>query len=105
MKTAITKFLGWFLILLGVLIAMFSERIVFPGLERLLGIETIVGKANVDYQPDGNYYFTNPGAMIRWELSVAGVGVLICLSGAWLLWRSRRGPRKISDANINKGLE
>jgi hypothetical protein len=105
MKTAITKFVGWFLILLGVLVVIFRETIVFPGLERLVGIETIVGKANVAYQPDGSYYFTNPGAMIRWELAVAGVGVLICLSGVWLLWRSRRVARKISDGSVSKAAD
>jgi hypothetical protein len=81
---------GWMLILVGVLVIVFSQKIVFPGLERLVGIETIVGKVNVVYQPDGGYLFTNPGAMIRWVLSVAAVGVLICLSGAWLLFRARK---------------
>jgi uncharacterized membrane protein len=103
MKTNGTKFVGWLLILLGVLIAIFSERIVFPGLERLVGIETIVGKSNVIYQPGGSYIFTNPGAMIRWISAVAFVGLLVCLSGALLLWRSRRGVQKISDDSVQKG--
>ena len=80
---------GWLLILVGLLVVVFSQKIVFPGLERLVGIETIVGKENVVYQPDGGYLFTKPGAMIRWVLSVAAIGVLICLSGAWLVFRAR----------------
>jgi hypothetical protein len=59
-RIATTKLLGWLLILLGALVVLFRERIVFPGLERLVGIETIVGRENVVYQPDGNYLFTNP---------------------------------------------
>ena len=34
------KLLGWILVGAGVLIAALSQQIVFPGLERLLGIET-----------------------------------------------------------------
>ena len=90
MKLTCTKAVGWFLVLVGALIVGFRERIVFPGLERLVGIETIVGKQNVVYQSDGGYLFTNPGAMLRWILSVAAVGVLICISGIWLLLRARR---------------
>jgi hypothetical protein len=63
---------------------------VFPSLERIVGIETIVGKENVVYQPDGGYFFTNPGAMARWVLSVAAVGILIFSAGVWLLIRSRK---------------
>jgi hypothetical protein len=79
---------GCLLIVLGVLVVGFSHKIVFPGLERLFGVETIVGKGNVAYQPGGGYLFTNPGTMIWWVLSVAAVGVLMCLSGAWLLFRA-----------------
>ena len=67
--------------MLGVLIAVFSKVIVFPGLELLLGIETIVGRRNVFYQPDGSYLFTNPGAALRWVASVAAVGVVIAAVG------------------------
>jgi hypothetical protein len=35
---------GGLLVLVGLLIIAFSQKIVFPGLERLVGIETIVGK-------------------------------------------------------------
>lgn len=56
--------MGLILMLAGLLIVAFSKQIVFPGLERLVGIETIVGKGNVVYQPDGSYYFTNPRRMM-----------------------------------------
>jgi hypothetical protein len=72
---------------LEILAVAFSNKIVFPGLERLVGIETIVGKENVVYQPDGSYYFTNPGAMMRWIFSVAAVGILIFSIGVWFLIR------------------
>jgi hypothetical protein len=84
------KLIGWLLIVFGALIAIFSERIVFPGLERLVGIETIVGSSNVQYQPDGSYYFTNPGAMIRWVASVASIGISIALTGVLVLIRSKK---------------
>jgi hypothetical protein len=90
LKATHKKAVGWFLIFVGLVVVVFSEKIVFPGLERLVGIETIVGKENVVYQPDGGYLFTNPGAMARWVFSVAAIGVLICLSGAWLLFRARK---------------
>jgi hypothetical protein len=90
MKTTNKKLFGWFLILIGVLVSVFSNKIVFPGLERLIGIETIVGKGNVSYNPDGSYYYTNPGAMLRWIASVAIIGILICLIGIWILIRARK---------------
>jgi hypothetical protein len=89
-KIITTKRMGWLLIVVGALLVIFSKWIVFPGLERLVGIETIVGRDNVFYTPDGGYYFTNPGAAIHWILSVAGIGFLILLSGCWLLFRARR---------------
>ena len=55
------------LIIAGVLIVIFSNKIVIPGLERLLGIETLVGKESVDYQPDGSYYYANPGAIMEMD--------------------------------------
>lgn len=88
MKTYITKIIGWSLLLFGVLITIFSEQIVFPGLESMIGIETIVGHDNVVYRPDGSYYYTNPAAIIRWVLLVRIVGILICLFGGWLLFRT-----------------
>ncbi|SRR6266511_6452129 len=84
------KLLGWSLVIAGVLIAVFSQQTVFPGLERLLGIETIVGRESVVYQPDGGYVFTNPGAMVRWISAVAGVGFVIAFIGAFVLFRARR---------------
>src|SRR5437016_6341845 len=84
------RLLGWALAIAGVLIAVFSQQIVFPGLERLLGIEAIVGRDSVVYQPDGGYLFTNPGAMVRWITSIAGVGLLIAFIGAFVLFRARR---------------
>jgi hypothetical protein len=84
-----TKTLAWSIIASGVLVIIFSNRIVFPGLERIVGIETIVGAQNVVYQPDGSYLFTNPSAMIRWIVSVAVVGIVISLCGVLLLLRSR----------------
>jgi hypothetical protein len=89
MKGTRARAIGWGLVLAGLLVVVFSNKIVFPGLERLLGIEAIVGRENVVYQPDGGYSFTNPGAMMRWILLVAAVGVLACASGIWLLLRTR----------------
>jgi hypothetical protein len=85
-----SRAVGWTLMCLGLLVVVFSNKIVFPGLERLVGIETIVGRENVVYQPDGGYLFTNPGAMMRWILSVAAVGIVVGASGIWLLLRARR---------------
>ena len=101
MKLTSPKIVGWLLILLGVLVVIFSEQIVFPGLERLVGIETIVGKTNVYYLPDGGYGYTNPAAMIHWIVSVRAVGVLICVSGGLLLFRARRILRRISDESVH----
>jgi len=84
--------LGWFLILLGATTIVFCQTIVFPGLERLLGIETIVGKDNVVHLPDGGYVFTNPGAMMLWISSVGIAGIVLCAIGAGLLIRlSKQG--------------
>lgn len=70
--------------ILGLLVVFFSNKIVFPWLARLIGIEAIVGKDNVVYQPDGSYYFTNPKAMLEWISSVAILGLLIHVVGIWL---------------------
>lgn len=100
MKTTQTKAVGWTLTIVGVLVFVFREQIVFPGLEHLLGIETIVGKQNVVYQADGGYLFTNPGAMVRWISSVAAIGVLICMSGIWLLFKARKNEHRSSDERV-----
>lgn len=75
---------GGLLVLVGLLVIAFSQKIVFPGLERLVGIERIVGKQNVVYQPDGTYYFTNPRAMIEWVSAVAICGFALCVAGIWI---------------------
>jgi hypothetical protein len=97
MKAARTSAMGWFLSVSGLLVVIFSYKIVFPGLEALLGIESIVGRQNVYYQPDGRYYFTNPGAMARWICSVAGIGIILCSLGVWLLIRARRAQHGSPD--------
>ena len=80
---------GRTLALTGVLVAVFSQQLVFPGLERLLGIETIVGRESVVYQPDGGYVFTNPGAIVRWIGAVVAVGLVIAFVGAFMLFTAR----------------
>lgn len=80
---------GWSLVVLGVCIVVLSQKIVFPGLEALLGIETLVGRENVIYEPDGSYIFTNPGAMVRWIASVAVIGVALACGGGWFLLLGR----------------
>lgn len=75
---------GYCLMLVGLLVMAFSKPIVFPCLERVLGIQAIVGKENVFFQPDGGYYYTNPRAAMMWILSVAIIGLAIHLVGIWL---------------------
>jgi ascorbate-specific PTS system EIIC-type component UlaA len=87
------KNIGWLLIAVGVGVVLFSQQIVFPGLERLLGIETLVGSENVVYQADGGYLFTNPGAMVRWILGMAAIGVVLIVIGAIVLRRARHLQR------------
>jgi hypothetical protein len=94
------RVLGWTLVVMGILVVVFSRTIVFPGLELTLGIETIVGSENVSYQPDGSYYYTNPGAMIRWILSVAGVGLLIVAFGVFIIFKARWERRRILDERV-----
>jgi hypothetical protein len=89
MSIAFKRTAGWLLIILGLCIVVMSQKIVFPGLEILLGIETIVGRENVIYHPGGGYMFTNPGAMMRWILSVACFGLLLAGSGGIILYRTR----------------
>ena len=81
---------AWLLVAAGICIVAFSSRIVFPGLEMVLGIEALVGKQSVVYLPDGGYIYTNPGAMTGWISGVAGVGVLILAVGIALLVRASR---------------
>jgi hypothetical protein len=84
------KSFGWFLGVAGILVAGFSKQIVFPGLERLLGIEFIVGHESIVYFPNGGYAFTNPGAMVRWIGGVAGIGLVFAVTGVLVLIRAHR---------------
>ena len=67
--------------MLGITIILLSEKIVFPGLETVIGIETIVGADNIVYCEDSGYFFTNPAAMNRWILSIVFIGVVTTCSG------------------------
>ena len=93
MNVTRTRAKGWLLILLGVLVMVLSPKIVFPGFERLLGIETIVGKENVVYHNGGGYIFTNPSAIIRWELTVTVIGLLIFLLGVFQIFSIQKFQR------------
>lgn len=83
------KIIGFASIAFGILIIVFSRFIVFPGLEMMLGIETLVGRENVNYRPDGSYMYTNPGAMAAWILTVSGIGLLIAVVGSMILIRNK----------------
>jgi hypothetical protein len=83
--------------LAGLVVVGFSNKIVFPGLERLIGIETIVGKDNVVYQPDGSYLFTNPRRMVEWIGAVILLGVLMISFGIWLSGIRLKLPSKNGD--------
>ncbi len=85
--------IGLALMAFGILILAFSRFIVFPGLEVMLGIDTLVGRENVNYQPDGSYVYTNPGAIAAWILAVSGIGLLIAVVGALTLFRTRKRAR------------
>ena len=95
--TAPLRVVGWLLVVIGILVVVFSRTIVFPGLERTLGIETIVGRENVSYEPDGSYLFTNPAAMLRWIASVAGVGTLTAEFGVACIFKARRGRQRSAN--------
>lgn len=84
------KIFGIILMILGGLTAIFSNKIAFPGLESVLGIERMVGKANVVYLDGGGYIFTNPGAMAKWIVGMAVVGLVIFGIGV----RMFRGKRR-----------
>ena len=93
------KALSWSLIALGAAIIALSEKIVFPGLELLLGIETIVGKENVVYLEEGGYVFTNPGAMIQRITTAALVGIS-ALGAVFVLLRMSR-KRSCANNDLN----
>ena len=95
---ALLKTVGWWFVVIGILIAVFSRTVVFPGLEWFLGVERIVGSENVSYLPDGSSHYTNPRAVARWIASVTGVGIsmaafgVVCLLSAW--WKLRQIPMR-----------
>jgi hypothetical protein len=81
----IRRMIGWLCILSGSAIVLCSPKIVFPGLELLLGIEQIVGSQSVWYLPDGSYMYTNPSAAMKWIALVALVGVTLTTLGCVVL--------------------
>jgi len=101
-KTTLKFAFGLLLILIGLLVIAFSNKIVFPGLERLVGIETIVGKDNVVYQPDGSNYFTNPWRMVEWVVSVVIVGIFIISFGIWISGIRIKFPARQGEDIPNK---
>jgi len=94
------KTTGWILISVGLIVAALSPKIVFPGLERLIGIESIVGKENVSYHTDGTYLFTNPAAMNRWILSVATLGAATFIAGIMLVFNTRKRKVPTSASTV-----
>jgi hypothetical protein len=69
MKTTRIKAIGWLLILLGALVVIFSGK---------------------------SFVAPNTGAAVRWMTLVAAVGVLICLSGILVLFRTVKTVRWIA---------
>jgi len=94
MKIMPLRITGWLLSMIGALIFICSPKIVFPGLECLIGIDTIVGRENVTYFATGGYAFTNPSAMMHWILTVAAIGMAVCAAGIILLRYSRKQERQ-----------
>ena len=90
-RSQTVKRFGILLVLVGVIIAITSEKIVFPGLELLLGPEVIVGRNNVHWLPGGQgYLMTNPAAMIHWIWGVAAIGLLLICTGVAVIFRAQR---------------
>ena len=100
MKSNHKNVFGYILMVIGLLVIAFSNKIVFPGLERVVGIETIVGKENVVYRPDGSCVFTNPGAMAIWVGSVAIIGLIIHIIGIWLSGIRIKFPKEVIKLQI-----
>ena len=94
MKGNTAKKTGWLLILIGALLVLFSKWIVFPGMVWFVGMETIAGRNNIVYMPDGTYHLINPKPATQWIFSVVAIGLLIWLSGCWLLFRGKERPGK-----------
>jgi hypothetical protein len=98
MKMTTRNFIGYCLMLVGLLVMAFSKQIAFPCLERVLGIQTMVGKENVVFQPDGSYYFTNPRAVMLWVLAVVTIGLFIHIIGIWLSGiRVKFPPKRVDE--------
>ncbi|MBD3672994.1 MAG: hypothetical protein HUJ26_05655 [Planctomycetaceae bacterium] len=88
LKQSLFKIIGSVLVVIGVLIIFLSQTIVTPGLEVSLGIETLVGAENVVYLDNGNYVYTNPGAIFFWITIVILFGLLILSTGFYLVIKS-----------------
>jgi hypothetical protein len=71
-------------------VVVLSPKIVSPGLVCIFGVETIFGRDNIVYRPDGSSYLTRPAAVIGWVWSIAAIGLLVCALGTWLLRSTRR---------------
>ncbi|HTR44036.1 MAG TPA: hypothetical protein VMH87_20675 [Pseudomonadales bacterium] len=91
MKSDTRKKAGWLFIFVGALLVLFSKPVVFRGLVWLLGMETIAGKNNIVYMPDGSYHLINPRPATVWIVSVVVIGILIWLAGCWMLFQPRKG--------------
>lgn len=91
MKSDTKKKAGWLFILAGALVVLFSKWVVFRGLVWLMGMETIAGKNNIVYMPDGSYHLINSRPATQWIISVVAVGTLIWLAGCWMLFQRGRG--------------
>ena len=87
MKSRHVRALGIFFVVIGLLIAISGVKINFPG------VEAIVGKGNVVFTSDGNYYFTSFDALIRWVVFVEAIALATCALGLGCLWstRNRKG--------------
>jgi hypothetical protein len=94
--------LGLLLIFGGVMVMAFSPAIVTPGLEGLLGIDTIVGKNNVVHLQGGGYAYTNPSAFARWIASVVAIGISSCIGGLWLFCRAPKEYSKLERNSENQ---
>ena len=84
------KIASLLLIIAGIFTIFFSETIVFSWIERIVGIEALVGKENVVYFEGGGYVYTNPRAMIVWTGLVSLIGFLQMMAGIVsfiVLWR------------------
>ena len=85
-----SKIIAYITIFIGVFIIVFSKPIVFPILENTIGVERIVGKYNVIYSDGGEYYYTNPTAMMFWIIAIATIGLLIIILGIVILIKQKR---------------